>query len=71
MNAELEYEDPIIEELHQIRRDLIREHGGMRGLMRHLESWHEVCGDRLVTNREAPLPDLSKFWPEDDRVESR
>ncbi len=28
--------DPIVEEIHQIREELLKEHGGMDGYMQHL-----------------------------------
>ena len=29
-------EDPIVEELHKIREEMLAEHGGLEGLVRHL-----------------------------------
>jgi len=40
--------DPIVEEIHRIREELLIEHGGMDGYIRHLEEMQAELKDRLV-----------------------
>lgn len=51
--------DPIVEEIHKIREDLLEEHGGMDGYMRHLEDLRSELKDRLV-RREPRKPVVVK-----------
>lgn len=54
--------DPIIEEIHQIRRELVRESGGsLERLGEYLRGHRHEYAERLVTDRQIPLPDLSAF----------
>jgi hypothetical protein len=54
--------DPIVDETHNIREELLAEHGGMNGYMRHVEDLNLEFKDRIVrreprksqgTNRKA------------------
>ena len=40
--------DPIVEEIHRIREELLIEHGGIGGYIRHLEEMQAELKDRLV-----------------------
>ena len=40
--------DPVVEEIHRVREELLREHGGLDGYMRHLEQLQAELGDRVV-----------------------
>ncbi|MCU1350075.1 MAG: hypothetical protein JWO56_3105 [Acidobacteria bacterium] len=40
--------DPVVEEIHQIRAELLAEHGGMDGYLRHLEQLQLELKDRIV-----------------------
>jgi hypothetical protein len=51
--------DPIVEEIHKIRKDLLEEHGGMDGYIRHLEELRSELKDRLV-RRESRKPVVTK-----------
>jgi hypothetical protein len=35
------YDDPIIDEIHEIRRQLIEEHGGLKGFLDYLRAEQE------------------------------
>jgi hypothetical protein len=41
-------EDPIVEELHKIREEMLAEHGGLEGLARHLRDLQAEMPERLV-----------------------
>lgn len=43
--------DPIVAEIHKIREDLLREHGGMDGYMRHLEDLQKQLKGRIVRRK--------------------
>ena len=43
------YDDPIIDELHKIREELLREHGGLKGYLNHLRAEQEKTKDRVVS----------------------
>jgi hypothetical protein len=43
------YDDPIIDEIHEIRRQLLEEHGGLKGFMNHLRAEQEKMKDRVVS----------------------
>jgi hypothetical protein len=47
--------DPIVEEIHKIREELLAEHGGMDGYIRHLEDLNLEFKDRIV-RREPQQP---------------
>jgi len=40
--------DPVVEEIHRIREELLLEHGGLDGYIRHLEEMQAELKDRLV-----------------------
>jgi hypothetical protein len=40
--------DPIVEEIHRIREELLIEHGGLGGYIQHLEEMKAEIKDRLV-----------------------
>lgn len=42
-------EDPVVEELHEIREKMLAEHGGLEGLVKHLREMQSERGDRVVT----------------------
>ena len=41
-------EDPIVEELHRIREEMLAEHGGLEGLVRHLRDLQAEMPERVV-----------------------
>ena len=47
-------EDPIVEELHQIREAMLEEHGGLEGLVQHLRGIQAETPERVVNL--APRP---------------
>jgi hypothetical protein len=51
-------EDPIVEEIHKIREELLEQYGGFEGYMKHIDELQEELKDRLVTRqpRAAVLP---------------
>jgi len=51
--------DPIVDEIHQIREELLAEHGGMDGYLRHLDDLKLEFKDRIV-RREPRKPELTK-----------
>jgi hypothetical protein len=48
-------EDPIVEEIHRIREQLLEEHGGFDGYMKHIEDVQQELKDRIVS-REPRTP---------------
>ena len=42
-------EDPIIEELHKIREEILKEHGGLEVLVRHLREMQAKMPERVVS----------------------
>lgn len=42
-------EDPVVEELHRIREEMLAEHGGLEGLVRHLREIQSEMPDRVVS----------------------
>ena len=42
-------EDPIVEELHRIREEMLEEHGGLEGLVKHLREIQAEMPERVVT----------------------
>lgn len=48
-------EDPIVEEMHKIREELLEEHGGFDGYLNHLDALQRELKDRIVT-REPRRP---------------
>ena len=51
--------DPIVEEIHEIRRNLLKEYGGMDGYMRHIKELEIELKDRIV-RRESRKPVITK-----------
>jgi hypothetical protein len=49
-------EDPIVEELHKIREDMLAEHGGLEGLVKHLRTVQAEMPERVV--RLDPRPPI-------------
>lgn len=47
-------EDPIVEELHKIREEMLTEHGGLDGLVEHLRKVQAEMPEPVV--RLAPKP---------------
>jgi hypothetical protein len=47
-------EDPIVEEIHEIREELLEQYGGFAGYMKHIEELQEELKDRLVTREPRP-----------------
>jgi len=41
-------EDPIVEELHKIREEMLAEYGGLDGLVRHLREIQAEMPERVV-----------------------
>jgi len=41
--------DPVVEEVHRIREELLKEYGGIDGYLRHLEELRTELKDRIVT----------------------
>jgi hypothetical protein len=41
-------EDPIVEELHRIREEMLAEHGGLEGLVSHLRDLQAEMPERVV-----------------------
>jgi hypothetical protein len=41
-------EDPIVEELHKIREEMLAEHGGLEGLVKHLREVQAQMPERVV-----------------------
>jgi hypothetical protein len=42
-------EDPIVEELHKIREEMLVQHGGLEGLVKHLREMQAEMPQRVVT----------------------
>ena len=42
------FEDPIVEELHKIREEMLAEHGGLEGLVKHLRKIQAEMPERVV-----------------------
>jgi hypothetical protein len=51
--------NPIVEEVHEIRRRLLEEYGGMDGYMRHIKELELELQDRVV-RREPRKPTIAK-----------
>ena len=47
-------DDPIVEEIHRIREQLLEEHGGFDGYMKHIEELQEELKDRIVSREPRP-----------------
>lgn len=40
--------DPVVEEIHEIRRKLLEEHGGIDGYVRHIKELEAELTDQIV-----------------------
>lgn len=47
-------EDPIVEELHRIREEMLEEHGGLEGLVKHLRQLQVEMPERVVCLEPKP-----------------
>jgi len=48
-------EDPIVEELHKIREEMLAEHGGLEGLVKYLREIQAEMPERVVKlDRKVP-----------------
>jgi len=47
-------DDPIVDEIHKVRAELLEQYGGFDGYMKHVEELQEELKDRVVTR--APRP---------------
>ena len=50
--------DPIVEEIHKIREELLAQYGGLDGYLRHLEELRVEFKDRI--HREPRRPEVAK-----------
>jgi len=53
--------DPIVEEIHEIRRRLLEEYGGMDGYLRHIKKLELELTDPVV-RRPTGKPDHESEW---------
>jgi hypothetical protein len=55
-------EDPIVEELHKIREEMLAEHGGLEGLVKHLREIQAEMPERVVKlNPKPPIESKRKI----------
>lgn len=47
-------EAPIVEEIHKIREQLLEEHGGFDGYMKHIEELQDELKERIVSRDPRP-----------------
>jgi hypothetical protein len=47
-------DDPIVEEIHKIREQLLEEYGGLDGYFEHLQELQKELKDRIVTHEPRP-----------------
>jgi hypothetical protein len=47
-------EDPIVQEIHQIREELLEQYGGFDGYMKHVEELQQQLKDRMVCRQPRP-----------------
>lgn len=47
-------EDPVVEEIHRIREQLIEQYGGFDGYMKHIEELQLELKDRMVSREPRP-----------------
>ncbi|HKR65943.1 MAG TPA: hypothetical protein VJZ00_19585 [Thermoanaerobaculia bacterium] len=45
------FDDPIVEEVHQTRARLLEKHGGAEGYAAHLRQLESQLGDRVVSRK--------------------
>lgn len=46
--------DPVVEEIHRIRQELLEEHGGIEGYLEHIKTVEAELAGRLVTRPSRP-----------------
>lgn len=49
-----EFDDPIVEEVHETRARLLEKYGGTDGYARHLREMETALADRIVTRDPRP-----------------
>jgi hypothetical protein len=55
-------DDPIVEELHKIREEMLVEHGGLEGLVKHLRKMQAEMPGRVVQlNPKPPIETRRKI----------
>lgn len=47
-------EDPVVDELHRIREEMLKEHGGLEGLVKHLRAIQAEMPERIVSLEPKP-----------------
>ena len=47
-------EDPVVEEIHAIREELLEEYGGFEAYLEHLDALQAQLKDRLTTREPRP-----------------
>lgn len=47
-------DDPVVKEIHEIREQLLQEHGGLDGYLAHLRDMQEKMKDRIVSRQPKP-----------------
>jgi hypothetical protein len=47
-------EDPIVEELHKIREEMLAEYGGLQGLVKHLQEMQTATPQPVVRLQPKP-----------------
>ena len=47
-------DDPIVEEIHRIREQLLEQYGGFDGYMKHIEELQDELKDRIVSREPRP-----------------
>jgi hypothetical protein len=55
-------DDPIVEELHRTREELLEQYGGFDGYLKHIDELQEELRDRIVSReprRPAPSSKVS------------
>lgn len=53
-------EDPIVEELHKIREEMLAEHGGLDGVVEHLRELQAEMPERIVRRDSKPPIDTKR-----------
>jgi len=48
-------EDPIVQEIHKVREELLEQYGGFEGYMKHITEFQQELKDRIVS-REPRSP---------------
>jgi len=53
-------DDPIVEELHRTREELLEQYGGFDGYLKHIDELQEELTDRIVSREPRRLAPSSK-----------